>query len=77
MNCSLAGQRLERICLKDYKDLTEGHPLGGPVNMDKNYGGPREIRSSPYLLPTGTLRNQAKFYLFQLLQKEHALNRGK
>jgi hypothetical protein len=37
----------ERIFLKDYKDLTERHPLGGPVNMDKNYGGPGEIGSSP------------------------------
>jgi len=39
--------------------------------MDKNYGGPREIRSSPYLLPTGTFRNQAKILLCHLLQQEH------
>ena len=38
---------VQRICLEDYKDLTERHPLGGPMNMDKNYGGPGEFGSSP------------------------------
>lgn len=48
-------EAVQRICLKDYKDLTERHPLGGPVNMDKNDGGPGEIGGGPqyvgFLLP--------------------------
>lgn len=30
-----------------YKDLTEGHPFGGPVYMHKNYSGLWKICSSP------------------------------